>query len=109
MVYMITEHWWPSSESEKVGQTWLDAMKQFPEDRSISKPVVQAATWPSDQKMHSITVYSVQPGKVKEAMDLAFKRLLVFSNKIEGWQYEINIAFDSIEAMGVIGLKPPEV
>jgi hypothetical protein len=57
--------------------------------------------------MHSISVYSIQQGKVKEAMDIAYNRLLLFAKAIEEWRYEINIAYDAVDAMALIGLKAP--
>ncbi|MFX1455901.1 MAG: hypothetical protein ACFFDB_11065 [Promethearchaeota archaeon] len=109
MVYLVTEHWWPNSQSEKVGKVYQEVMKKFPEDRSIARPVIQSAVWPSNGKMHSISVSSIKPGKVKEAMDIAYNRFLMFSNEIEGWEYILNIAYDAVEAMGLIGLEAPEL
>jgi hypothetical protein len=57
--------------------------------------------------MHSITVSSVQPGKVKEAMDLSSNRLLLIANDIEGFRYSINVAYDLVEAMPFVGLQAP--
>ena len=108
MTYLISEHWWPTSQQE-IGNTWLEAMKEIPEDKSIIKPVIQAAVWPSKGMSHSISVYSVQPGKEKEALILAERRMLFFASKIEGWEFDLNIALDAVEAMSILGLKPPEV
>ncbi|MFX0083808.1 MAG: hypothetical protein ACFE94_18820 [Candidatus Hodarchaeota archaeon] len=107
MVYIITEHWWPPGKSEEVGKVYLEVMQKFPDDRSIAKPVVQSAVWPVQDGMHSITVSSVQPGKVREAMDLSSNRLLMLGNAIEGFRYTINVAYDLIEAMPFVGLKAP--
>lgn len=106
LVYIVTEHWWPPGKSEEVGKLYLEAMQKAPDDRSISKPVIQSAVWAVQAGMHSITVYSVQPGKVKEAMDIASNRLLILA-AIEGFRYQINIAYDLVEAMPLIGLKAP--
>jgi hypothetical protein len=109
LVYIVTESWWPSGQSEKVGKAYQEAVAKFPEDRSIGKPIIPSAVWPSNGKMHSISVSSIKPGKVKEVMDLAYNRLLLMANSVEGWDYEINIAYDAVEAMGLIGMKAPEV
>ncbi len=81
-------------------------MQKYPDDRTISKPVVRSATWAVQEGMHSITISSVQPGKVKEAMDIAHNRLLMVS-AIEGFRYQINIAYDLVESMPLIGLTAP--
>jgi len=103
---MVTEQWWPPSKSEEVGKIYLEAMQKFPDDRSISKPVVQAAVWAEQEGMHSLSVYSIQPGKVKEAMDVAYNRLLILA-AIEGFRYKVNIAYDLVEAMPLVGLQAP--
>ena len=107
MVYIITEHWWPPNKSEEVGKIYLEVMQKFPDDRSIAKPVVQSAVWPVEGGMHSMTVSTVQPGKVKEAMDMSSNRLLMLGTAIEGFRYTMNIAYDLVEAMPFVGLKAP--
>ena len=107
MVYLISENWWPANRAEDVGKTYLEAIKKFPPDRSITKQIVRSAIWTSDKSMHSITVDSIKPGKVKEAMYRATQTELIMSS-IEGWKYNIHIAFDLAEAMPLVGLKAPE-
>lgn len=105
---MVTENWWPAKQSEKIGKAYIEVMKKYPNDRSIEKPVVDGAIWPDNQEMHSITIGAIKPGKVKEAMDLAYKRLLEIANAVEGFRYHIRIAYDLVEAMPIVGLKAPE-
>jgi hypothetical protein len=104
---IVTQHWWPHGKSEKVGKIYLEAMKKFPEDRSISKPILRSAVWSVKDGSVSITVSSIQPGKVKESMDLAMNRLLMLAESVEGFKYEIRIAYDLVEAMPLIGLSAP--
>ena len=106
MVLIIAESWWPASKSEQVGKLYLEVMQKYPEDNTISKPIVRSAVWGVKDGMHSIAVYSIKPGKVKEAMDISYNRLLMLAS-IEGYQYELNIAYDLVEAMPLIGLKAP--
>ncbi|MBY8989684.1 MAG: hypothetical protein KGD58_02935 [Candidatus Lokiarchaeota archaeon] len=108
-MYLVTEQWWPAGKSEEVGKAYQEAVAKFPEDRSLGKPLIPSAVWPSNGKMHSISVSSIKPGKVKEVMDIAYNRELLIAKAVEGWDYEINIAYDAVEAMGLIGLKAPEV
>ena len=106
VVYIVTEHWWPPGKSGEVGKLYIEANQKFPDDRSISKPVIQSAVWSVQEGMHSITVYSALPGKVKEALDIASNRLLVLA-AIDGFRYQINVAYNLVEAMPFVGLKAP--
>ena len=108
MVLIVTQHWWPHGHSEKVGKVYLEVMKKFPDDKSISKPVLRSAVWAVKEGMFSITVSAIQPGKVKESMDLAMNRLLMMAESVEGFKYEVHIAHDLVEAMPLIGLAAPE-
>jgi len=108
LVLIVTQHWWPHGQSEKVGKAYLDVMKKFPDDKSISKPILRSAIWAVKDGMFSTTVSAIQPGKVKESMDLAMKRLLTMAESIDGFKYEVHIAYDLVEGMPLIGLAAPE-
>ncbi|MFX1299272.1 MAG: hypothetical protein ACFFD2_30965 [Promethearchaeota archaeon] len=108
MVLIVSQHWWPHGQSVKVGKVYLDVMKKFPDDTSISKPILRSAIWPVKDGMFSMTVSSIKPGKTKESMDLATKRLLMMAESIDGFKYEIHIAYDLVEGMPLVGLTAPE-
>ena len=103
---MVTENWWPAGKGAEVGKVYLEAMKKFPDDKSIEKPIIRAAFWAEKEGMHAVSISSIKPGKVKEAMDLATNRLLMLSS-IEGYVYIIHIAYDLPEAMPLVGLAAP--
>ena len=105
-MYMVTENWFPAGKSAEVGKIYLESMKKFPDDRSIVKPIVPSALWAVKEGMHGLTIYSIKPGKVKEALDLETNRNLMISS-IEGYVYIIHIAYDLVEAMPFVGLTPP--
>ena len=107
MVLIVTQHWWPHGESEKVGKIYLDVMKKFPDDKSISKPILRSAIWAVKDGMFSTTISAIQPRKVKESMNLAMKRLLMIATSVDGFRYEIHIANDLVEGMPIIGLEAP--
>ncbi|MBA7622648.1 hypothetical protein ES703_30026 [subsurface metagenome] len=107
MVLIITESWWPAGKSAEVGKIYLEVRKKYPVDKSIEKRE-SAAIWAVKEGMHSIGIYSIKPGKVKEAMDIASNRALMIASSIEGLKYNIIIAYDLVEAMPLIGLKAPE-
>ncbi len=108
MVLMVEESWWPPGKSADVGKIYLEAMKKYPDDKTITKPIVRSAIWAVKNGMHSILVDSIKPGKVKEALDIAHNRSLMISTSIEGYRYQINIAYDLVEAMPLVGLAAPE-
>ena len=81
-------------------------MKKFPDDKSIVKPILRSALWAEKKGMHGLSVYSIKPGKVKEAMDLETNRNLMLSS-VEGFVYITHIAYDLVEAMSIVGLTPP--
>jgi len=83
-------------------------MKKYPDDKSISKPILRSAIWNTMDGTFSMTVSAIQPGKVKESMDLAMKRLLMLAEAIDGFKYEIHIAYDLVEGMPLIGLAAPD-
>jgi hypothetical protein len=107
-VLIVTQHWWPHGASSKVGKLYLEAMKKYPDDKSISKPILRSAIWNVKDGTFSMTVSAIQPGKVKESMDLAMKRLLMLAEAIDGFKYEIHIAYDLVEGMPLIGLAAPD-
>jgi hypothetical protein len=107
MVLLVTENWWPANKSAEVGKKYLEAMKKYPDDKSVEKPILRSAVWTTCEGMHSITVSSVLPGKVKEVMDIAYNRLLMLSI-IEGYRFEIHVAYDLAEGMPLIGLSAPK-
>ena len=105
---IVTQHWWPHGVSSKVGKIYLEAMKKFPDDKTISKPIIPSAIWNEKEGTFSMTVSAIQPGKVKESMDLAMKRLLMLAESIDGFRYEIHVAYDLVEGMPLVGLAAPE-
>jgi len=108
ILLIVTQHWWPHGQSAKVGKAYLEVMKKFPDDKSISKPVLRSAIWSLKDGMYSTTVSAIQSGKVKESMDLAMNRLLMVAEAVDGFRYEVHIAYDLVEGMPVVGLKAPE-
>ena len=103
---MVSESWWPAGKSAEVGKLYLEAVKKFPDDRSIDKPIIRGAFWAEKEGMHAVTISSIKPGKVKESMDLETNRVLMLSS-VEGFIYTIHVAYDLPEAMPFVGLAPP--
>ena len=108
MVYIVTETWWPPDKSKEVGKTALEAMNKFPEDRSLGKTIIQSATWAEKDGFRAIAIYTVKPGKIKEAMDQHMNRLLLLG-AVEGYRFQVNVAYDMVESMPFVGLDAPQL
>jgi hypothetical protein len=106
VVYIVTETWWPPGKSAEVGKAYIEAMSKFPNDRSLGKTTIQGATWAEKDGMRSVSVYTVKPGKIKEALDQHMNRLLIFA-EIEGYRFQVNVAYEPTESMPLIGLEAP--
>ena len=102
----MTTTTYPLSEADEVGKKWLEVSKKFPPDRSIAKTVVQAAVKATTEGITVIAISEVKPGKVAEALDLAGKLAVEFGS-IKGLNIAIEILSTAVEAMGILGLKPP--
>lgn len=109
MVLIITQTWYPASQAEKAGKAYLEAMKKFPADRSVSKPILLSGVKLEKEGLHAIAISSVKEGKVKEAMDLTSKRLLVLAEGVEDIKMSMDIYYDLPEAMPLVGLSAPDV
>jgi len=106
-VLLVTQMWYPASKASEVGKTYFEAIKKFPDDKTISKPIVRTAIRATKDGFHNITVSIIKPGKVKEILDIAHGRLLMFG-AIEGFKYSVEVWMTQIEAFSAIGRQPPE-
>jgi hypothetical protein len=62
---------------------------------------------PTSKGMTSLSSWEVKEGKEKEALIRMNQSMLMFA-EIPGCKYSIKTFLTSFEAMGLIGLKPPE-
>jgi hypothetical protein len=108
MVLLISQTWYPASQAEKAGKAYLEALQKYPDDRTIGKPILRSGVKIEKEGIHGISVYSVNEGKFKKAMDLAVNRMLILGNAIEGIRMSIDTYYDLTEALPFVGLKAPE-
>jgi hypothetical protein len=106
MVYIVVESIFPHDKASEAGKKWLETTKKFPPDRSVSKQIMVAIR-PSSRGMISLSAWEVKEGKEKEALVRMNESMLMFA-EIPGCRYSIKTFLTSFEAMGLIGLKPPE-
>lgn len=108
MVLIVTQTWYPISQAENAAKAYLEAMKKFPVDRSLSKPILKSGVKIEKNGIHAIAISSIKEGKVKEAMDIVAKRLIIMSKGIEGMKTSVDVYYDLVEAMPIVGLSAPE-
>lgn len=108
MVMVVNTSWFPTSKSSEVGKKYLEILKQFPPDKTISKVIVPVGVRTTTEGMKSFTINEVKEGKLKEFMNLAYQQILIYS-KIEGYQAEMEFYMSGAEALSLVGLKMPEL
>ncbi len=81
-------------------------MKKFPDDNTISKPVIPFMVESLMKGTHNFSIYEVKNGKLEDAIDVATKRMLEFS-KMGGIKYKIRYYLSASEAMKSINLSMP--
>ncbi len=108
MVLIVSQTWYPASQAANAGKVYLEALKKYPDDRALGKPILRSGVKMEKEGIHGISVYSVKEGKFKESMDLAVNRMLMFGSAIEGIKMSIDTYYDLTEAMPFVGLTAPE-
>ena len=106
MVYLVIELWYPPGKESEAGNKYLEIMKKYPADPSISEAVIPFAINTTPEGTHTFTVSNVKKGKVEDAIKRATRNMLEFS--IEGLRYQIRTYLTATEAMSLIKLKMPE-
>ena len=104
----MTTVWFPHAMASKTGKVFLEALKKFPEDRSLSKNLVNNAVLATKEGYKVIVADEIKEGKLKEYIAQANKQLIFFAENIEGYQYQMEVMSSLPEAMDVLGLKVPE-
>jgi len=106
MVYLVLEVWYPPGKESEAGNKYLEVMKKYPADPSISEAVIPFAVNTTPEGTHTFTVSTVKKGKLEEAIKRTTQSMLEFS--IEGLRYQIRTYLSATEAMSLIKLKMPE-
>ena len=90
MILLVSQTWYPASEAEKAGKVYLEALKKYPEDRTLSKAILRSGVKIEKDGIHAISIYSTKEGKFKEAMDLAINRMLILGKEIKDIKMSID-------------------
>ena len=105
-MYILMQAQYPPQIASDVGKTYIEAMSKFPDDKTVAKPIVQACVKANIEGITVTGIAQIKEGKTKEAMEIFSGRMLVFA-KLKGFRYSIDLCYDAIEAMSLIGLEAP--
>ena len=108
MVIVMTTVWFPHAKASETGKLFIEASKKFPEDKSLSKRLLNNAVAATKEGYKVVIADEIKEGKLKEYLAQANEQLLFFAERIEGYKYQIEVMSSVIEAMAILGLKPPE-
>jgi len=108
MVIVMTTVWIPHAKASKAGKMFIEAMKKYPRDRSLNKVLLDNAIAATKEGYKSVSADEIKEGKLNENFALLNKTLLFIANGIEGYKYQVEVMSSIVEALDIIGLKPPE-
>ncbi len=104
----MTTVWLPHAKASKAGEVFIEANKKFPFDRSLSKVLLDNVVNTTIEGYKVVSANEIKEGKLVEFLAQLNKTLRWFANEIEGYKYKIELYSSLVEAMAVLGLKPPE-
>lgn len=106
MPYVLIKSWFPPHKTEEVAKGAMEELKNNPPDRSLGKSLATALK-SNENGIASIEIIEVKEGKLEENLT-HYSNALVMYHNIEGFRYKIEVWSTMVEAMGMLGMKPPE-
>ena len=104
----MTTVWFPHAKASDAGKLFIEASKKFQDDKSLSKRLLNNAVAATKEGYKVVIADEIKEGKLKEYLAQANEQLLFFAEGIEGYKYQIEVMSSLIEALDILGLKPPE-
>lgn len=106
MVYIIVSASFPVQKGTEVAKKFVEERTKNPPDRSLLKQILDALRVVKG-RVKAISISKVKEGKLDEAL-LRVQNDMVPYHELEGYEYTIKVFFDVVEALEMIGIKPPE-
>ncbi len=107
MSYLITTSKYPSDKAGEVAEQYLEALKRYPIDDNIETELVPAAVKSTHQGLCILGITEAKEGKLEEAYKNRVKFMVLFQG-IQGFEYTIDVNLTVVEALGMLGISPPE-
>ena len=108
MVIVMTTSWFPHDKASEAGKMFIESSKKFPRDNSLSKQLLNNAVVATKEGYKVVIASEIKKGKLSEYLAFVNKTLIFIANGIEGYKYQIEVMSSIVEAMDILGLKPPE-
>ena len=108
MVVVVSTSYFPVAKSAEVGKKYLEVLKKYPPDRTLSKVILPVAVRVTPDGMKAFSISEVKDGKFKEFMRLVYEQILLYS-EIEGYRSEVEVYMSGTEALPLVGLDMPEL
>jgi len=109
MVFLLNEVTFPPDQSHKVGEAFIEWLKDNPPDPSIEKTICIAVLNNADGDILTIGIGDIMKGKVKEALIQTTKQNLFLAGKIQGLKYNVKPVLSYQEAYKVLDMTAPSV
>ncbi len=106
LVYIIVTTSFPIQKATEVAKKFVEERTKNPPDRSLIKQILDALRVVRG-RVKGISISKVKEGKLDEAL-LRVQNDMVPYHELEGYEYTIKIFFDVVEALEMVGIKPPE-
>lgn len=106
MPNILIKTWFPPHKVEEVAEVYMEELKKYRPDRSLGKSLTTIIK-PNANGIVSLEIFEVKEGKLEEALNHYHSVQIMYHN-IEGFKYEIEVWRTSVEAMALLGMKPPE-
>ena len=109
MVLILNEVSFPPDQAHKVGEVFIEWVKNHPPDPSIEKNICIAVYNNANGDVMVLGVGDVAKGKVKEDLIQITEQNLFMAQKIPGLKYNIRPVLSYQEAYKVIGMTAPDL
>ena len=108
MPYVFVYSYVPVHKVAESADIYVKSLKDFnSKARPLRKEIIPNAVKSTMDGIETIGVHDVKEGKLDEFLKLIQEYMVNF-HVLEGFKYKIEVRFNAVEALGMIGLKLPE-
>ena len=102
-MYIFVTSVYPNEKAKEVADMYLKAVTKYPDNNSVSTPIVPVAAHMTRQGQTVTVIYEPKKGKLEEAYALVVNRMVMFHD-IKGFESTHEIHYNLEEGMKVLGM-----